>query len=840
MFNSRGFQLFLLVIIILTSACRKLNSYPGIPGERKMEDLKVASGFSWETTRKIEFSITSDQSVVISITSEDGTACYHKGFYSILSGPYNTIISLPAYVQKVLVNGVEVMITGSTIEVNLAGQGSPLKNSFIAASDQVPPQGLIAAWHFDENSGTVAGDALGQHNGTVYSSTWTPGIRGSALKFDGITGHVQVPYNASINLTGDKISFSFWFRQNQTGSEGTFIFQNVKYIVKIDSQGKVSFQLYTPAWRSIVMNYADRILDADWHHVAATYDGTTMKLFIDGVLKVSGTNSGTLNTSNSDVYIGNQNTINPFKGTMDEVLLYDRALTDSEVSMIYASTPDPDNGSGYLISSWALDEGYGNVVNDATGGNNGTITGATWSAGIAGTCLQFNGATDNVKIPNAFNLNPVNAITMMVWAKSEENKSAKIFQKGDWDGHGIGQDKWNGWQGGVRLDNNTSQTLEWGGGVPILNEWYHIAVTYDGTTLNLYVNGQLKNSKAISGKLKVNARDVSIGSDNASQKFFKGSVDEVRIYGKALSQTEIQANYNQQGNAPDADGDGVPDQDDSFPHDPARAFVNYFPASGFSTLAFEDLWPGTGDYDLNDLVVDYQFRAVTSASNRVTEINAKFVIRAVGASQSNGFGFQLPGAGLQQSDIQVEGYQKMENFIVLNPNGTEAGQEKITIIAFDNVNKIMHPVSGSFVNTEPGSPYIDPDTITISMIFSPNKYTISDIGLADFNPFLIVNMDRGKEVHLPDFPPTSLANTAYFRTAQDDSDPATGKYYKTANNLPWAIRISSSFSYTFENKEITSAYLMFAPWAESSGTLYPDWYLDVPGYRNAANIYLRP
>jgi LruC domain-containing protein len=123
------------------------------------------------------------------------------------------------------------------------------------------------------------------------------------------------------------------------------------------------------------------------------------------------------------------------------------------------------------------------------------------------------------------------------------------------------------------------------------------------------------------------------------------------------------------------------------------------------------------------------------------------------------------------------------------------------------------------------------------MLFTPGTYSINDIGIDRFNPFLIVNMDRGKEIHLPDHPPTSLVNTAWFKTSDDDSDPAAGRYYKTKTNLPWAIRIASDFDYTIETAQITRAYLKFATWAESGGVSYPDWYLRTPGYRNEAYIY---
>ena len=192
------------------------------------------------------------------------------------------------------------------------------------------------------------------------------------------------------------------------------------------------------------------------------------------------------------------------------------------------------------------------------------------------------------------------------------------------------------------------------------------------------------------------------------------------------------------------------------------------------------------------------------------------------------------------ADVEAAGYKLKESFIHLNPNGTEAGQDKITVIVFDNVNKIMPSQGGFGVNTVPGETYVKPDTTVISIIFKPNTYSIADVGIDQFNPFMIINLDRGKEIHLSDHPPTSLVNQAYFKTGDDDSDPASGRYYKTKSNLPWAIRISSGFNYTNERAQITSGYLKFAAWAQSAGIQFPDWYLKNSGYRDESNIYQVP
>ncbi len=264
---------------------------------------------------------------------------------------------------------------------------------------------------------------------------------------------------------------------------------------------------------------------------------------------------------------------------------------------------------------------------------------------------------------------------------------------------------------------------------------------------------------------------------------------------------------------------------------------NHFPAAGFGTLAFEDLWPAKGDYDFNDLVLDYQFEITTNTGNMVEQVVGTFIIQAFGAGFENGFGFQLSDA-INPTDLTVTGYSLTETYITLEGNGTEAGQSKPTIIVYDNAfNEMEHPGMGIGVNTEPSAPYVTPVTLTITITFPTDTYSYNDLNIASFNPFLIVNLDRSVEVHLPDYLPTDLADLGLFGTLEDDTNPATGKYYKTENNLPWAIHLYESFEYPIEKREINTAYNHFIEWAESGGSTYTDWYQDLSGYRNDSNIY---
>lgn len=286
----------------------------------------------------------------------------------------------------------------------------------------------------------------------------------------------------------------------------------------------------------------------------------------------------------------------------------------------------------------------------------------------------------------------------------------------------------------------------------------------------------------------------------------------------------------------DEDGDGVPDSLDDYPTDPERAFNNYYPGEGvFGTLAYEDLWPSKGDYDFNDIVVDYNVNQITNAQNKVVQVKPTFVLRATGASFRNGFGFQLNVApALIES---VTGQHLTDGYVTLNSNGTESGQSKAVVMVFDNAHTVLdYPGSGIGINTTPGAPQAP--AVTLSLDFNLTQPVgVAEFGYPPYNAFMVVNQTRGREVHLPNQVPTDLADVALLGTGDDSSDAGTGRYYKTASNLPWAIHIIESFDYPIEKAEITEAHLKFAPWAESNGTLFNDWFQDKPGYRDNSKIY---
>ena len=283
----------------------------------------------------------------------------------------------------------------------------------------------------------------------------------------------------------------------------------------------------------------------------------------------------------------------------------------------------------------------------------------------------------------------------------------------------------------------------------------------------------------------------------------------------------------------DTDGDGVNDVYDDFPNDAARAYVNYFPSeSSMGTVAFEDNWPYLGDYDANDLVVGYRYRVVSNNLNRPIEMNAKYLLKASGATFKNGFGVEFPfAANLVTS---ATGSLVTNNQVVtLGSNGLETGQTKAVIIPFDDAFTAFNTTTG-FINTYNGITALSRDTISMNLSFT-RPLTATEFGTVPFNPFIIINRIRGREAHLPGYLPTQKIDTRFYKTGADNTRPTQNKYFKTTSNLPWGLAFSEDFAYPVEGKAINLVYTKFPNWIQSNGTTNANWYKDAA---NTVNSFL--
>ena len=218
---------------------------------------------------------------------------------------------------------------------------------------QVPSVGLIAHWSFDEGSGPLAGDSSGGgHSGTLMNGpTWTSGIAGSALAFDGIDDYVAIPDSVDFDFGNGDLTICAWFRTTVGLSE--------QYIIDFYRDGNFPhIEIYTglPLHRlgshlcgvgDVCTRISDGIVDnGGWRHVVITLSHSVPNgytLYVDGIKTTWATFSQLLDgwdTISIAARVFVDGTVNePWNGDIDEVLIYNRALTEAEIAGLYAFYP---------------------------------------------------------------------------------------------------------------------------------------------------------------------------------------------------------------------------------------------------------------------------------------------------------------------------------------------------------------------------------------------------------------------------------------------------------------------------------------------------------------------
>lgn len=239
-------------------------------------------------------------------------------------------------------------------------------------------KGLVAYYTFDDNTKDITNSGL---DGTIYGSpSYVSGINGSSLEFHGNLGnsdYVRIPNNESIGMDGmDELTFSMWIypqsdsqywhiggTTNDWDGDGYNFYlrgtkTNEEYTFTIDSSSSGDYA----RGGNIVIN--------KWHHLAGTYDGTTMRLYLDGVqIDTASGKSGSINPNDRDLYIGRiyGYAQDYFYGRIDEVRVYNRALNITEIRGLNDTTPTCGNG---IIEVSELCDSE-NIICDAGGGNYG-------------------------------------------------------------------------------------------------------------------------------------------------------------------------------------------------------------------------------------------------------------------------------------------------------------------------------------------------------------------------------------------------------------------------------------------------------------------------------------
>jgi hypothetical protein len=461
-----------------------------------------------------------------------------------------------------------------------------------ASMNALNTNGLVGQWSFDGKdtawtsgtTGTVTDTSGNSNTGTLtnMARATSPvlGKIGQALTFDGTNDYVTAgDIDAMDGL--NRLTVSGWIKTTATTEkhaidksfcDGIADHGAFELGVNFFTTGKGSFYIYKNGGSptAYFVESSASVNDGNWHHLVGVYDGTNLLIYVDGVQGGSTSASGI--TMPSLVYSfevgGNCNGHGGlfFPGQIDDVRVYNRALSASEIADLYkmggvntntsASLPQ---GIGRLDSGlagyWAFDDGSGTTpVDSSTNGHNATFGDApTWTTGQIGGALSFDGSNDYVDMGDVAVLNNATAFTITTWVKdSDFADGGRLFHKRNGDNNDIMFGIWSDNQFYVEVGNGQNSYGLFSGYSSIVSSgvWYHIAMVYDGLgatdadRLKLYINGVERVMTYPSGSIPSSTADLSgfpftVAKERTAGDFFKGLVDEVRIYNRALSVSEV-------------------------------------------------------------------------------------------------------------------------------------------------------------------------------------------------------------------------------------------------------------------------------------------------------------
>jgi hypothetical protein len=424
--------------------------------------------------------------------------------------------------------------------------------------------GLVGHWKFDEGEGTVARDSSGKGNhGTVRGGAkWAQGRHGGALEFDGKDDKLDVPFSKALNPA--RFSFALWAKV--TGGAGRYR----SPLTSRDESPQRGYMLYAhmhnrwsfwlgPGSPHVHLNGPAVALN-EWTHVACTYDGATMRMYVNGA-DVGRTNARLSPNTARPLRIGAGATERAgdyfFQGLIGDVRVYDKVLSADRVKALCeaggktetVAKPPPKKVTG-LVGYWKFDEGRGaEEAKDSSGAErhgkpDGAILGLR---GWRGRGVGFPASGGAMKI-GAIGAEAKTLAFRVLFLKGvgTATKGSRVLRCGKGGGAWIGVGDVSTGRRSVKgeaLSVNcggmtfTNQTLR-------ENEWHHVAFRWAGKSYEIYVNGKKTTARSSSWKGRatpaklVRVTDLEAGSKDRPLPF-DWLMDDLRVYDRALEPKEI-------------------------------------------------------------------------------------------------------------------------------------------------------------------------------------------------------------------------------------------------------------------------------------------------------------
>ena len=467
-----------------------------------------------------------------------------------------------------------------------------------AAGPQAAKRGIVplAHWTVLSSSSTELEDISGNgYNGTLNNTSQVSGYDGgTALNFDGNASNVVLP-SAPFSQLSDQVTLSAWvYGASVQPYPDTFL-------EALDGSGNVLLNLHLPWADGTVIFDAggDRITYTPdesqyknaWNHWVFTknVDAGVMKIYVNGAL-VSATSrhSGEMSGIESVTLCSNSANLYNYRGSIDDVRLYDRILSEDEISALYTNTPN-------AIAHWACNDNDGEEVSDITGnGYIATHDSADWGIGIKGGALQFNGVDSYLDLP----LTPFSElggiVGLSLWEKSSGSSVGvtTLAEAVDTDGNTVfeftinevsGMVSFSAGEPGATID--TLQTSVDGVAESgFWNHWFCSKNSYTGV-MSIYLNGVLIAESTNSYQdLQIDGA-VRVGANSSTLQGYSGTIDDIRLYHYEVSADQVTSlytdaasqnayvtwvsSYGTLAGESDTDGDGVSNfQEFAFGSDP--------------------------------------------------------------------------------------------------------------------------------------------------------------------------------------------------------------------------------------------------------------------------------
>ncbi len=452
--------------------------------------------------------------------------------------------------------------------------------------------GLIGHWKLDETSGSSITDSSGSGNTGTWSDSVDDDVTGetaagvidTSINFDGSNDKITLTSASAANKTA--FTMSGWFKSDVAVQTTRQVVYNEANTGQCDNEtvrlqfldgqtGQPGTNVFLEANNTTVLNAAQvELKDSTWHHMVGVVDTVSddHRLYVDGVEYTQTTAIGTLSSQTVYTNIGGRGCANGnMDGEIDDVRIYDRALTKAEALALYAAGIELDKG---LLGHWELDETTGTVLSDSSAGGNDSgfdddsdddqnddISAESTTGRVGTGAIDFDGTDDYGAAP-ATNLltGGYGELTAAAWVKvgASNNSNARIitYANNDNDRFTIRLDDANTTAdvSGYVESGNTEYNLDNSSDNVITDaDWHHVTMTFtNGDTTRLYVDavevGEQIGSNG-SGTVFKKANDIvyiGVGNHDDATHFFDGVIDDVRIYDRALNFAEIE-NLNHMG-----------------------------------------------------------------------------------------------------------------------------------------------------------------------------------------------------------------------------------------------------------------------------------------------------